>query len=51
VFDPDGNKIEAVTEVGENERSSEDARRDVDARAREVLERESQPDAPLKRSD
>jgi catechol 2,3-dioxygenase-like lactoylglutathione lyase family enzyme len=48
VFDLDGNKIEAVTEVGEKP-SSEEARRDVDARAREVLERESQPDAPLKR--
>jgi catechol 2,3-dioxygenase-like lactoylglutathione lyase family enzyme len=49
VFDLDGNKIEAVTEVGEKQPSSEEARRDVDARAREVLERESQPDAPLKR--
>lgn len=49
VFDPDGNKIEAVTEVDESQRSSEEARREVDARAREALERESQPDAPLKR--
>ncbi|HEY6924969.1 MAG TPA: VOC family protein [Steroidobacteraceae bacterium] len=49
VFDPDGNKIEAVTEVDENQRSSEEARREMEARAREALERESQPDAPLKR--
>lgn len=48
VFDLDGNKIEAVTEVDESQRSSEEAQRDVEARAREVLERESQPDAPLK---
>jgi catechol 2,3-dioxygenase-like lactoylglutathione lyase family enzyme len=49
VFDLDGNKIEAVTEVEEQEPSSQPGQPEVEARAREFVERESEPDAPLKR--
>ena len=49
VFDLDGNKIEAVTEVDDQSGRSDDIQREVRDKAREFVARESEPDAPLKR--